>query len=163
MMCVSGQLKSFLTINVDEDADYSDLRETILKWERSHMRWNQSLVVPDDQGPSPMEVDRDGKGKNKYSQDYGKGKQNPVAKRESLARANKNFVEKAKDFPSPTSNGIVTIVGRLVICRKTVGRRVKFDRSMKPRPRHRTSQKPQMQPVRNLRRRIECWPRTFDL
>ena len=99
MKCVSGQLKSFLTINVDEDADYSDLRETILKWERSHMRWNQSLVVPDDQGPSPMEVDRvqkgkgkgkgksdskgkgkgksDGKGKNNYSQDYGKGKQNP--------------------------------------------------------------------------------------
>ena len=80
------QVKYHLTINVHEDSTYDEMREVLLRWDRSSQKWSSQIVTggvahsnnsgPQD-GPVPMEVDRvysSGKGKDVKGKDKGWGK-----------------------------------------------------------------------------------------
>ena len=95
LKCVSGPLKTQLNLMLDGAAKYADVRDQLLRWDRSQQKW-AGLVLPLEDGAghhddsAPMEVDRigekgwkrgkGGKGKNKgdgknnYSGVKGKGK-----------------------------------------------------------------------------------------
>ena len=96
LKCVSGPLKTQLNLMLDGAAKYADVRDQLLRWDRSQQKW-AGLVLPMEDGAGhhhddavPMEVDRigeknwkkgkGGKGKNKgdgknsYSGVKGKGK-----------------------------------------------------------------------------------------
>ena len=93
LKCITGPLKTQLNLMLDGSAKYSDVRDQVLRWDRSQQKWT-GLVIPSDDNRAddavPMEVDRIGekgwrkgkgdKGKSKgdskgYSSDYkGKGK-----------------------------------------------------------------------------------------
>ena len=87
---ISGQLKNFLNVHLSSTSTYAELRERILKWNRPQIRWNQTLIPTttttggNDQGPTPMDVDRaefgkggkkGKKGKQKGYGNYGGGKE----------------------------------------------------------------------------------------
>ena len=85
MKCVSGQLKTWLQLNVAETQDYSRLREAIIQYDNATLRWSSTMMLGQDSGgPTPMEIDRigqkgdkgknKGKGKEAYSNSKGKGK-----------------------------------------------------------------------------------------
>ena len=85
------QVKYHLIINVHEDCTYDEIREVLLRWDRSSRKWSTQIVTggnahsnspgPQD-GPAPKEVDcvhnfgkgKDGKGKDKGWGKGGKGK-----------------------------------------------------------------------------------------
>ena len=81
LRCLTGQLKTWMQLQLGESTKYSDIREGVLSYERSTTRWSESMVlgdVPDTS--SPMEVDRlqwnpkgKEKGKGKYKGPKGKG------------------------------------------------------------------------------------------
>ena len=82
LKCVSGQLRTHLNLAIEEKTTFSELRERVLRWDRSQQRWS-SLVFAEGDGSQPMEIDRiydwndggkkGGKGKGKGDQ-KGKGK-----------------------------------------------------------------------------------------
>ena len=72
MKVLGGQLKTYLQVTLKDCTSYEDLRESVLRYDQSTIRWTQSMAL----GSSiscdtaiPMEVDRVEKGKGK------KGKQ----------------------------------------------------------------------------------------
>ena len=73
LRCLSGALKTHLSLSLKETSTYNELREEILRWDRGHEKWSKLVSTSDDTSdPKPMEVDRiQGKGK---SHDKGKGK-----------------------------------------------------------------------------------------
>ena len=74
LRCVTGALKTHLSLSLRDNTKYQDLREEILRWDRAHQKWTNLVSATDDAGTEvkPMEVDRI-QGKGKYS-DKGKGK-----------------------------------------------------------------------------------------
>ena len=63
MKCIGGQLKTFITVNMTETMTYQDVRELLLKWDRSQFRWTHGLILGHDndnrqQEPTPMDIDR---------------------------------------------------------------------------------------------------------
>ena len=94
MKCVSGQLKTWLQLNVAETQDYNRLREAILQYDNATLKWSPTMMLGHDSGgPAPMEIDRigqkgdkgksKGKGKDGYINVKGKGKsdgKNPQGK-----------------------------------------------------------------------------------
>ena len=78
--CVGGQLKSYLTLTIGDNVQYSTLRKQVLQWGPSQQKWSTSMVASSSthyQAPMPMDVDRvqDAKGKGKKGKnDYQKGK-----------------------------------------------------------------------------------------
>ena len=82
LKCVSGQLRTHLNLAIEEKTTFSELRERVLRWDRSQQR-RSSLVFAEGDGSQPMEIDRiydwndggkkGGKGKGKGDQ-KGKGK-----------------------------------------------------------------------------------------
>ena len=74
LRCLSGALKTHLSLSLKETSTYAELREEILRWDRAHQKWSNLVSTSDDTSdPKPMEVDRiKGKGKGNY--DKGKGK-----------------------------------------------------------------------------------------
>ena len=74
-----NELRAHVTVNLPENAVYQDLRELLLRWDRSNQRWSAAtLNAPTNQSePVPMEIDqvRYGKGKDKGGKGgkYGKG------------------------------------------------------------------------------------------
>ena len=88
MRCVTGQLKTWLQLNVAETHDYSRLREAIIQYDSATLKWNNSMMLGQEvnkDGPVPMEIDRvmekgrggkAGKGKGKENvKGKGKGEQ----------------------------------------------------------------------------------------
>ena len=83
MKCVSGQLKTWLQLNVAESQDYGQLREAVIQYDTATLRWSSAMMLGGEgtDGPTPMEIDRikgkgDGKskGKGKDHERKGKGK-----------------------------------------------------------------------------------------
>ena len=72
---VTGQLKTWLQLQVRETTTYSQIREMVISYDTSTTKWSEQMVLGLDsmasssEGPVPMEVDRISKGKDK-----GKGK-----------------------------------------------------------------------------------------
>ena len=84
MKCVSGQLKTWLQLNVAESQSYSKLREAVIQYDGATLRWSSAMMLGQDSkdGAVPMEIDRlqmkgkgpKGKGKGKEQSHKGKGK-----------------------------------------------------------------------------------------
>ena len=84
-----NSVKTHLTMSINDESTYDEMREVILRWERSSQKWSQQIVSGhmaqskashhDDGGQADMEVDRVkgkwDKGKGKYGHGQkGKGK-----------------------------------------------------------------------------------------
>ena len=82
MKCITGQLKTYLNVTLQEDTSYDRLREAILQYDQATIKWSNTMAVGsslpnhshDDGGPSRMEVDRIWKGKGYGKDRKGKGK-----------------------------------------------------------------------------------------
>ena len=78
LKCVGGQLKTQLNLMLDGSAKYNDVRDQIMRWDRSQQKWSGLVVPPDDVHHDEvvaMEVDRIGeKGWKKGKGDKGKYK-----------------------------------------------------------------------------------------
>ena len=81
---VTGQLKTWLQLQVSETTTYNNVREHILAYERSTAKWTEQMVLGNDLSlnnshdtSGPMEVDRvfDSKGKQKGKKGKGKDQQ----------------------------------------------------------------------------------------
>ena len=64
LRCISGALKTHLSLNLKENCKYQELREEVLRWDRAHQKWSNLLQSTDDStGTStandsvPMEID----------------------------------------------------------------------------------------------------------
>ena len=57
LRCVSGALKTQLSLQLDESATYPTVREAILRWDRSQQKWH-NLLQGDSSEAVPMEIDR---------------------------------------------------------------------------------------------------------
>ena len=77
MRCLTGQLKVWLQLQINETTTYLRLRELIVGYERSTSKWTESMVLGSDavvDSSAPMEVDRvQHKGKGKGKDGKGKG------------------------------------------------------------------------------------------
>ena len=79
LRCLSGALKTHLSLSLKENSTYLELREEILRWDRAHQKWSNLVSATDETSDvKPMEIDRiQGKGK---TGDKGKGKGLLIAK-----------------------------------------------------------------------------------
>ena len=73
MRCCNQRLREHLQLNLDDKSTYSMVKESIMNFERVSKAWSQESVlksIQNDDGPTPMEIDRvedyKGKGKGKY-------------------------------------------------------------------------------------------------
>ena len=78
LKCVSGQLRTHLNLAVQDATTFKELREQVLRWDRSQQKWS-NLIFDESSGATPMEVDRvyaDGRNWNGGGKkgDKGKGK-----------------------------------------------------------------------------------------
>ena len=95
LRCITGALKTHLSLNLKENCKYQELREEVLRWDRAHQKWSNLLQSSDDTtGGSnnnetvPMEIDRiegrgrgkGGKGKSKNDKGNAKGKSKSKSK-----------------------------------------------------------------------------------
>ena len=71
LKCVGGQLRTHLNLAIQESTSFKDLREHVLRCDRSQQKWS-GLIFADDTTSTPMEVDRVYAGK-KGGKDKGKG------------------------------------------------------------------------------------------
>ena len=80
-----NDLRAHVTVNLPESCSYRDLRELLLRWDRSNQRWSsQTINAPSasSNDPVPMDIDQvrasgkwgKGKSKGKGKYDSGKGK-----------------------------------------------------------------------------------------
>ena len=83
-----NNVKTHLTMSINDESTYDQMREVIVRWERSSQKWSSQIVSGlsstktfhhDDGGQADMEIDRvkgkwGSKGKGKYEQKGGKGK-----------------------------------------------------------------------------------------
>ena len=82
MKCITGQLKTYLNVTLQEDTSYDRLREAILQYDQATIKWSNTMALGSslpnnshaDDGPAPMEVDRIWKGKGHGRDGKGKGK-----------------------------------------------------------------------------------------
>ena len=78
LKCVSGQLRTHLNLAIQESTTFKELREQVLRWDRSQQKWS-NLIFDETSGSTPMEDDRvyaDGRNWNSGGKkgDKGKGK-----------------------------------------------------------------------------------------
>ena len=81
LKCLSGQLRTHVSLQLSEGMSYLELPECLLKWDRAQQRWSHLLPVSSDE--VTMEVDRieqKGKGKKGGSSQKGKGKKGETGK-----------------------------------------------------------------------------------
>ena len=74
---VTGQLKVWLQLQIDDTFGYDRVRELILSYERSTAKWTEQMVLSTSMtadASAPMEVDRIQKGKGSGKQSKGHGK-----------------------------------------------------------------------------------------
>ena len=65
LKCVSGQLCTHLNLAIEETTTFKELREQVLKWDRSQQNRSNLIFSDDASGSTPMEIDRvyaDGRG-----------------------------------------------------------------------------------------------------
>jgi hypothetical protein len=77
LKCVSGQLRTHLNLAIQETTTFQELREQVLRWDRSQQKWSNLIFADESSTAVPMEVDRvyaDGRGWNNRKGDKGKGK-----------------------------------------------------------------------------------------
>ena len=82
MKCITGQLKTYLNVTLQDNTTYDRLREAILQYDQATIKWSNTMALGSslpnnsnaDDGPSPMEVDRIWKGKGYGKDNKGKGK-----------------------------------------------------------------------------------------
>ena len=82
LRCITGALKTHLSLNLKETSSYGEVREEVLRWDKAHQKWSNLVQLHDDGGAGtsgnsdvmPMEIDRI-KGKS------GNGKANKVNRR----------------------------------------------------------------------------------
>ena len=55
LKCVSGQLRTHLNLAIQESTTFKELREQVLRWDRSQQKWS-NLIFDDASGSTPMEV-----------------------------------------------------------------------------------------------------------
>ena len=103
MRCLTGQLKVWLQLQINETTTYLQLRELIVSYERSASKWTESMVLGADavvDSSAPVEVDRiqqkgkgkgkDGKGKGYKGKD-GKGKDGFKGKSKTKGGKQQNY------------------------------------------------------------------------
>ena len=105
LKCVSGQLRIHLNLAIEESTTFSELRERVLRLDRSQQRWS-SLVFSGGDGTQPMEIGRihdwdgggkkGGKGKGKGDQ-KGKGKSKSKGKAKDGKNGMKGMQQKGSD------------------------------------------------------------------
>ena len=73
LKCVSGQLRTYLNLAIQDATTFKELREHVKKWDRNQQKW-VGLLFPgeDSNAAAPMEIDRS-HGGGKKGQDKGKG------------------------------------------------------------------------------------------
>ena len=74
---VTGQLKVWLQLQIDDSFGYDKVRELILSYERSTAKWTEQMVLGTTMASdtsAPMEVDRIQKGKGSGKEQKGSGK-----------------------------------------------------------------------------------------
>ena len=79
MRCVTGQLKTWLQLNVAETQDYTG----IIQYDSATLKWNNAMMLGQDankDGAVPMEVDRVMEKGNGGKTGKGKGKDIPKGK-----------------------------------------------------------------------------------
>ena len=111
MRCVTGQLKVWLQLQVNESTNYAKVREMVLLYDSSTTKWTEQMVLGSDNtmsstdGPVPMEIDRvESKGKNKGAK--GKSKSSPKGKSKGKGKT-KDGKGKGKSFDQKGSKGNV--------------------------------------------------------
>ena len=99
MRSLTGQLKVWLQLQVNESTTYAKVREMVLLYDSSTTKWSEQMVLGTDsamssaEGPVPMEIDRvQYKGKSKGSK--GKSK---IIQRESQKEKERTKMEKEKE------------------------------------------------------------------
>ena len=145
MRSVTGQLKTWLQLQVNEGTTYAKVREMILMYDTSTTRWSEQMVLGSDaagsstDGPVPMEIDRveskgkykggsKGKSKDKNgSKGKSKGKQKGKevkGKGKLLTRKEQRVAEKERERMSPNNVSTVAVQGILLAI---AGSRNKFE------------------------------------
>ena len=80
LRCISGQLRTHVSLQLNEGMTYKELRECLMKWDRAQQKWSHLVNT---QETVAMEIDRiegkgekgkKGKGKNEKGKGKGKGK-----------------------------------------------------------------------------------------
>ena len=118
MRSVTGQLKTWLQLQVSESTTYAKVREMILLYDASTRKWSEQMVLGTDaaasnsDGPIPMEIDRvqwkgkskSGKGKTKDKNGY-KGKSKGKEKGKEYKGKGKANDQKGKGNGSERSKG----------------------------------------------------------
>ena len=72
LRCLSGQLRTHVSLQLSEGMGYGELRECLLKWDRAQQRWGH-LVANTDAAPE-WKGGKKGDGKKSGGKDGGKGK-----------------------------------------------------------------------------------------
>eukprot|EP00435_Cladocopium_sp_Y103_P063886 s153_g25.t1 len=65
LKCVTGQLQTHLNMATQKSTTFKELREQILRWDRSQQKWNSLIFADKTSTSTPMQVDRvysDGRG-----------------------------------------------------------------------------------------------------
>ena len=118
MRSITGQLKTWLQLQVNESTTYSKVREMVMMYDSQTTKWSEQMVLGVDaasssvDGPIPMEVDRiqskgkqKGKGKGKTNdRDGQKGKSKGKQKGKDAQKGKGKFQKGAKGS-SDGSNG----------------------------------------------------------
>ena len=140
LRCISGQLKTWLQLQVTEGTTYAKVREMVLMFDSSTIRWSDSMAlgaenVPGTSEAVPMEIDRvqqKGKGKvEKGSPARVLPRVNPrESQREKIPKENQRAMTArvprdmlVVDQREKEKGGSATIVARPGIWPKTVGSR----------------------------------------
>ena len=73
--CITGQLRTYINLQLFEGLKDDEFREIFVKWDRSQQKWSHLLSTSEE---GPMEIDRmqyeQGKGKKRKDGQKGKGK-----------------------------------------------------------------------------------------
>ena len=125
LKCVSGQLRTNLNLSIQEATSFKELREQVLRWDRSQQKWS-NLIFDESSTSTPMEVDRvysdgrswnnngkkgdKGKGKNSFSQ---KGNQKGKVKGKTKTKGGKSGqTGKQKNDMQGKSSGKQSVSGK---------------------------------------------------
>ena len=109
MRSLTGQLKVWLQLQVNESTTYAKVREMVLLYDSSTTKWSEQMVLGTDsamsaaEGPVPMEIDRvQSKGKSKgskgKSKDNSKWKVKRKRKEQRWKRKRKAFRSESEGF-----------------------------------------------------------------
>ena len=94
LRCLSGQLRTHVSLQLSEGMSYGELRECLLKWDRAQQRWGHLIASPD---ATPMEIDRvEWKGGKKGDGKKGGGKEPSKGKKGGKDGKGKSYGKKGE-------------------------------------------------------------------